>query len=62
MKLENDLKDTKIETKIMRPSETVKNQEWDLSENENQEQDLDMLIFGNPELPSRILNHLPAIE
>jgi hypothetical protein len=32
------------------------------TENDNQEQDLDMLIFGNPELPKNILMHLPNIH
>ena len=32
------------------------------TENENGEGDLDMLIFGNPELPANILNHLPNIN
>lgn len=32
------------------------------TENENGEGDLDMLIFGNPELPSNILNHLPNLN
>ena len=32
------------------------------TENDNGEGDLDMLIFGNPELPANILNHLPNIN
>jgi len=32
------------------------------TENDNGEGDLDMLIFGNPELPSNILNHLPNLN
>lgn len=32
------------------------------TDNENQEADLDMLIFGNPELPSQVTQHLPNIN
>lgn len=32
------------------------------TENDNGEQDLDMLIFGNPELPGNVLKHLPNIN
>jgi hypothetical protein len=31
------------------------------TENEDQEADLDILIYGNPELPAHVTQHLPEM-
>jgi len=53
--LDKELEDTDLnqdKTNAMIPQMTE--EQFEDTENENQEQDLDMLIFGNPEMPSSV--------
>lgn len=68
MKLDNDLDVSKI-SKAIKDEKNKKTNALDLdnydlsdTENENQEADLDLLIFGNPVIPNNVLQHLPNIN
>ena len=65
MELNNDLDIVELNKNIQeekdRKTKALDLENYDLSdtENENQEADLDMLIFGNPVIPNNVLQHLP---
>ena len=60
--LESQVDVSNVNAPVLEPGKHDSLDQLSDTENDNGEGDLDMLIFGNPELPSNILNHLPNLN